>query len=101
MIRFAKKLCVWVNHRARAYARVSPETVDAEIARMENRPALKVIRCYGSKRLLLSLQRRGMTFPVENSGICNLCGQMLERASLEELNEAAENVLRTATTAPL
>ena len=83
----------WVNHTDRAYARVRPETAQAEIERMASRPALRVIRRYGPKRLMTSLQRRGLDFPADNSGICNLCGQMLKRANLEELDAAATDVI--------
>jgi len=84
----------WVNRHDRAYARINPETVQAEIADMRDRPALKVIRRYGPKRLVSVLRRQGIEFPPENSGICNLCGQMLDRLTLEELDCVAMEILR-------
>lgn len=83
----------WVNRHDRAYARTSSETLQGDIAAMQDRPALQVIRRYGPKRLLSVLRRRGVEFPEVNSGICNLCGQMLDRLTLDELDAAAMEIL--------
>ncbi|SOC03435.1 radical SAM protein [Rhodobacter maris] len=86
----------WVNHPERAYA-APPGRLGQAIHEMEARPALRVIRQWGPKRLMLALIARGHSFPRDNSGICNLCGQMLATADLEELDRAAEDVLRAQT----
>ncbi len=83
----------WVNYADRAFAKVSGATVGAEVAAMETRPSLQVIRRWGPKRLMLELMARGHSFPERNSGICNLCGQMLEQVDLSTLDAAAEAIL--------
>jgi hypothetical protein len=89
----------WVNKPDRAYARVAPADLPDAIRQMEQRPALAVIRRWGPKRLMLALMARGHRFPTHNSGICNLCSQMLESADLAELDLAAEDVLASEASA--
>ncbi len=83
----------WVNKPDRAYGQVSPSTLTSAIRDMEARPALSVIRRFGPKRLMLALINRGHVFPERNSGICNLCNQMLDAVDLDELDLAALDVL--------
>lgn len=83
----------WVNYTNRAYAKVTGATVGRAVAEMEQRPALRVIRRWGPKRLMLELLARGHSFPQQNSGICNLCGHMLKSVDLDTLDAAAEAVL--------
>jgi hypothetical protein len=79
----------WVNHKNRAYAQVDSANMQASIASMRDRPALKVIREFGPRRVIKGLVEMGYTFPACNSGICNLCSQMLDRADLLEMDVAA------------
>lgn len=83
----------WVNKPDRAYARVDPSDLADAIRKMEQRPALEVIRRWGPKRLMLALMARGHRFPTHNSGICNLCSQILGSADLAELDLAAGDIL--------
>lgn len=83
----------WVNKPERAYARGTPSGLAQAIRDMEARPALQVIRRWGPRRLMLALITRGYRFPGENSGICNLCSQMLDVVDLEELDSAAQDVM--------
>jgi hypothetical protein len=82
-----------VNHPGRAYANVTSDTLSRDIRAMQARPALKVPRRWGSKRLMGALMARGHVFRACNSGIRNQCGQMLGRVDLAEMDRAAEDVL--------
>lgn len=83
----------WVNHPDRAFATVDGNTVGRELEAMHARPALAVIRRLGPRRLMAALMARGYRFSACNSGICNLCSQMLDATDLNEMDRAAQDVL--------
>lgn len=83
----------WTNRKSHALAHVSGATVATAMESLRREPLVDIIHRFGPKRLIDAARGRGATFPSEHSGICNQCGLLMDRFSLEELRRLAAEVL--------
>jgi hypothetical protein len=86
----------WVNHPDHAFGPVDRESLQHAVRFMASSAVMRVMRQYGPKALIVALERRGMQFPQQFAGMCNLCGMLLERLTLTELLVLGHDVLLEA-----
>jgi len=86
----------WITRKNHALARVTGETIGAELRNLRRDPLVQIVHDRGPQVLIEYLRQRGHRFPREHSGICNQCGMLLDTVPLAELRGAAAELLAAA-----
>jgi len=83
----------WVNHPEHAFGSVDRASLPHAINSMASSAVMRVIRCYGPQMLVEALKKRGEQVPEHFSGICNLCGLLLDKLTMPELLSLGRDVI--------
>jgi hypothetical protein len=90
----------WTARKDHAFAQTTEVSLADDLRRMRASALVRLIHAQGPLRLIRALSAIGIDFESGHSGICNQCGQLLDRLSLDELEAAADWLLRHDRDAP-
>jgi|GEM_PF-5615674 len=83
----------WVSRKEHAMGVIDRDSAAGAVGGLLQDPYVRVLHTYGPKELIDVLRRRGVSFPDEHSGICNQCGILMDRLSLDELRSVSAELL--------
>lgn len=91
----------WTARKDFAFGVVTEQSLPDDLERLRRSALVRLLHDLGPETLIRALRTAGVPFDTTHSGICNQCGQLLDRLSLDQLEAAAATLLARDARLPL